>query len=98
MWWTAAENFIDNNIRLTWKDEDLIDELTAVTYEIRNGRIQIESKDDLKGKLGHSPDKADAYIQGLYLLNFINAYKRAQKYDDKGYSYAIQHSSKYTGL
>ncbi|HHW90762.1 MAG TPA: hypothetical protein GX745_07675, partial [Clostridiales bacterium] len=98
MWWTAAENFADNNIRLTWKDEDLIDELTAVTYEIKNGRIQIESKDDLKTKLGRSPDKADAYIMGLYLLQFVDFAKISSNYDERSYKYAKYHSSKYTGL
>ena len=98
MWWTAAENFADNNIKLTWEDEDLINELTAATYEIKNGKIQIESKDDLKAKLGHSPDKADAYIQGLYLLQFAGMFKTIKEYEDWGYAYAVKHSSKYSGL
>ena len=98
MWWTAGEMFSDQNIRLTWQDEDLINELTAVTYEIKNGLIQIEAKEDIKARLGHSPDKADAYIMGLYLLQFVEFAEVASYYEEEGYEYAIRHSSKYSGL
>jgi hypothetical protein len=41
-------------------DRELIDELLAHEYEVIGGRIKIKSKDDVKAKLGRSPDKADA--------------------------------------
>ena len=42
-------------------DIELDQELTETQYEIRSdGRIQIEDKDDLKKRLGRSPDRADA--------------------------------------
>ncbi len=66
--------------------------------EIQNGLIQIEVKDDIKAKLGHSPDKADAYIMGLYLLQFVDFAKISSNYDERSYKYAKYHSSKYTGL
>ncbi len=33
--------------------------------------ILIESKADIKKRLGNSPDRADAYVNGLYALQFV---------------------------
>ena len=42
-------------------DEDLFDELTAVNKKFDGrGRLQLEDKEDIKKRLGRSPDKADA--------------------------------------
>ncbi len=38
----------------------LMQELTAPTYTFVNGKFQLESKDQIKKRLGYSPDKADA--------------------------------------
>ena len=39
---------------------ELISELSAPTYFFHNGKFQIESKDQIKKRLGKSPDLADA--------------------------------------
>jgi hypothetical protein len=39
---------------------ELISELTAPTYFFNNGKFQIEAKDQIKKRLGKSPDLADA--------------------------------------
>jgi len=43
-------------------DEDLKEELLAIKYFFNNasGKIQIQSKDDIKDELGRSPDKSDS--------------------------------------
>ena len=41
-------------------DARLIKELTAPTYTFVNGKFQLESKDQIKARLGFSPDVADA--------------------------------------
>lgn len=41
-------------------DPDLVRELTEITYTFRDGKLIMESKDQLKERLGYSPDKADA--------------------------------------
>jgi phage terminase large subunit len=41
-------------------DARLIKELTAPTYTFVNGKFQLESKDQIKSRLGFSPDVADA--------------------------------------
>jgi phage terminase large subunit-like protein len=47
-------------------DEDLIADLSAITYEFdQRGRIKLESKDDVRKRLGRSPDRADAVALAL---------------------------------
>ena len=46
-------------------------QLATPTYEFRNGKILIESKADIKKRLGNSPDRADAYVNGLYAMQFV---------------------------
>jgi sorbitol-specific phosphotransferase system component IIA len=98
MWWTAGEKFADHNIKLTWDDADLRRELSTVCYEIKNGLVQAESKDDVKERLGRSPDKADAYIIGLYTLQVAEITGKWAKVETDSYQYAKQHSGKYSGL
>lgn len=43
------------------RDEELFEELLAIRWKpTSSGLIQIEAKDDLRGRLGRSPDKADS--------------------------------------
>jgi phage terminase large subunit len=46
----------------------LIGQLTCVKYKFRSGRTYIEAKEDIKARLGGSPDRADAY--NLYLWSY----------------------------
>lgn len=39
---------------------DLMKELTTVTYTLQNGKLRIEEKDQIKERIGSSPDLADA--------------------------------------
>lgn len=52
-------------------DEQLIRELTAPTYTPRTakgiGRYKVESKDDIRKRLGHSTDSADAVVQAFWV-------------------------------
>ena len=41
-------------------DPELLKELTTPFYYFKDGKMIIESKDDIKARLGSSPDKADA--------------------------------------
>ena len=45
------------------KDEKLLDELCSVnkSYDSK-GRLLLESKDEVKKRLGRSPDLADAFV------------------------------------
>jgi hypothetical protein len=43
-------------------DKALRREMLAAKWRLRSGKIQIEAKDDIKARLGRSPDLADAYV------------------------------------
>lgn len=43
------------------RDEKLFDELAGMQWRVNSsGKIQIEAKDDMRARLGRSPDRADA--------------------------------------
>lgn len=43
-------------------DRELLTDLCAPKYKILSGKIQIEPKEDIKARIGHSPDKGDAVV------------------------------------
>ncbi len=48
-------------------DDELIQELTAPTFEVMsNGNIKIESKKNIKDRIGRSPDKLDSLLATFY--------------------------------
>jgi len=56
-------------------DERLIEELTAVKYKhLAGGVILIESKDEIRKRLGRSTDSADAVIQAWWVDSLPNDY------------------------
>lgn len=69
MWFYLAESIRDKKIEYP-EDEELRRQLCSVRYEVANsnGRIQLEPKDKTRKRLGRSPDRADAYIYGIWGL------------------------------
>jgi hypothetical protein len=85
IWCKAAEAFSGGDIQLKTDDMRLKGQLTTPTYEFRNGKILIESKADIKKRLGNSPDRADAYVNGLYAMQFVEGQPiggRRDRYSD----------------
>lgn len=73
MWDSVARQFSDGLVTLGMKgklDERLQHELSIPHYKFKNGKMQVEEKDEIKKRLGCSPDRADAYIQGLWAMQF----------------------------
>lgn len=71
IWFRAREWFEGKDVSIP-EDEELIGELTLPTYKLTStGKIQVESKDDLKKRGVSSPDIADAFCltfaRGLYV-------------------------------
>ncbi len=58
MWFTMAEWIRSRGVLP--KDPRLLKELVSPTYSLINGRFQLEPKDQIKKRLGFSPDRADA--------------------------------------
>lgn len=69
MWWYAMEQIQAREIDYP-QDEELRKQLSSVRYKVinSNGKIQLEPKDETKKRLGRSPDRADAFIYGLWAL------------------------------
>lgn len=84
IWCTAADMFAECDIELKDIDPKLKSQLCSPVYEFRNGKVLIESKANIKKRLGTSPDRADAYVNGLYALQFIDGQilHRKRKYRD----------------
>jgi PBSX family phage terminase large subunit len=68
MHWTTANLFKEHKIKLL-PDPELKRQLLGITYTVKGNYLKIDSKDDLKAKLGNSPDRADAVIMGIYLAH-----------------------------
>ena len=59
------------DVELKNTDPKLVGQLCSPKYEFRSGKILIESKADIKKRLGSSPDRGDAYVNGLYGLQYV---------------------------
>ncbi len=86
MWWHVGHRFIDSRIALgdpkKFNFDELKKELSSVQYMVdTSGKIKVEKKEDVKIRLGHSPDRADAYVMGVYGLQFAKTTEqiKAQK-------------------
>jgi hypothetical protein len=68
-WWHLRELLDpDSGKEIALPDEDtLIGDLTAPTWRVMSGgKIQVESKEDIKKRLGRSTDDGDAVIQAFW--------------------------------
>jgi hypothetical protein len=67
-YWGLRERFQDGNIDIDQDDEDLAAQLVDLKFKATSaGKVQIESKEDIKRRGKSSPDDADAVM-----LSFIN--------------------------
>lgn len=64
LYWRLRQKFEQSQISLfDLKDPDLITELSTIRYEVKdNGKIKIESKQDMRKRNVPSPNKADALM------------------------------------
>ena len=65
-WW-ALRRKLELGLISIPEDEDLINELASVKYDYQNEKIRVESKRDMRLRLGDdaSPDLADTIVMGL---------------------------------
>jgi phage terminase large subunit len=66
MYWQFREDLRNGRIALP-PDTQIVEELTQPQYGIRNGRVVVEPKDDIKSRIGRSPNKADALVYGNWV-------------------------------
>lgn len=68
MWWTAREEIRKKEISIYEEVPQLFEDLTAPKYEISGDKtIRIESKKDIKVRIGRSPDLGDAFVYGNWI-------------------------------
>ena len=68
IWWEGGEILADQRASAQF-DQELMNDLTVVTWQPRGGRILIEDKEIFGKILGRSPDKGDAFIQGIWAVS-----------------------------
>jgi hypothetical protein len=82
-WWALREALDpenDENVELP-PDQKLEAQLTAPTWELKKNLILVESKDDIRERLGSSTDRADAVIMAWWNRR-IAAARRMMKQND----------------
>lgn len=72
MWWYAMEQIQNREVEPI-TDEELIKQLSTLRYNPpkSNGKISLELKYETKKRLGRSPDRADAFVYGLWALKEV---------------------------
>jgi len=75
LWWGIREWLRTDAGAMLPPDEELLEELTVPTYDVRNGKVKVMSKDAMKEKLKRSPDRADALA-----LSLMRTIKKAKVY------------------
>ena len=83
MWMEAGEKFSMGKVAITNPDPVMTGQLATVKFEFKNGKMQVQSKDEIKKTLGRSPDKGDCFVMGLFTLESAN------RLDSKEYEEAI---------
>lgn len=74
MWWTMREDLRLGRVAMP-NDEALFRDLTTPTFKTHNGKIIVEPKEDIRARLGRSPDQGDATVYG----NFVRSRKAVGK-------------------
>jgi hypothetical protein len=69
-YWLLRERFREGNVDIDPLDDELAAQLSAIKYKRSGGRIQIESKEEMRKRGVVSPDKADAVM-----LSFLDVPK-----------------------
>jgi len=83
MWWYLMEKVRDGSINYP-RDQELRRQLSSVIYKVvnSNGKIQLEPKADTKERLGRSPDRADAFVYGIWALQYAQPIHKDAWKDD----------------
>ena len=88
-WWELGQHFAHGEIGCMKMTDGLYNELTAPGYEFRNGKILIEPKEKIKQRIGHSTDKADCYVMGIWAVKRampsvqMRTYQKHEAYPNK---------------
>ncbi|MCI0564018.1 MAG: hypothetical protein MN733_36545, partial [Nitrososphaera sp.] len=63
MWWTLRQDLEKRTADLCFpQDDELFEDLITPQWMSRNGKIIVQSKEEIRKKLGRSPNKGDAVV------------------------------------
>lgn len=83
MWWEVGRRLSqDGAWDLTGVDDETLNDMAAPKYREVNGRIQVESKDDIRKRIGRSTDKGDALLLAFLDPPRAMPLATAQEYQD----------------
>lgn len=79
-WFRAAEKFAERLCDIP-DDTILKSQLSSVTWHYTSDEvIALDSKEDLREKLKHSPDRAETYVMGLEALDHADPIRKVDAY------------------
>jgi hypothetical protein len=83
MWWHLWELIKDKKVKYI-EDLELKRQLSSVEYQLADstGKVKLVRKDKTKEMLGRSPDRADAYVFGIWALQYVKP-KKPNYYKNK---------------
>lgn len=71
LWMEAGELFANSRVSLP-EDNVLSGQLAGIKFDYNSsGKIQVESKEDIKKRLSRSPDRGDCFVMGLFALEYV---------------------------
>lgn len=92
-WWYVAGEMINHRCEPV-TDFETRRQLVEPKYKLKNGRIIMELKDEVKQRLGVSPDRGDCYVYGIYGLSKIGpnvmGFLPHDQEDRQGHGYPIE--------
>jgi len=65
-WSKAARMLSKGDVSCKNQDSLLVNQLCTPRYRFRSGKTWVESKEEIKARLGRSPDRADCYVMVLW--------------------------------
>ena len=77
IWDTVGQMMANGDVEIHEMDDTLEGQLVTPTYDFRRGKMWIQDKDEIKAKLGRSPDQADAYVIGVWASRKVKDQLRA---------------------
>jgi len=74
MWWHLMEQIQAREVEY-FEDYELKKQMSAVRYKVMDskGKIKLRPKEETKKLLGNSPDRADAFVYGIWGLKYARS-------------------------
>ena len=90
----AAVQMKSGNVQID-DDYSLMKQLNATKYKKDNGRIYINSKEEIKAVIGNSPDRADAWVLAVEGLKYTHSVAEVKQHE--GYRNVVRHDEVRSG-